>query len=354
MIKKNITGGGTASVRQSNFELLRLLCIFGIISMHAFGTVNGTVSGANLVFGVLINSIFNTCVSLFILISGYFGINGTVKKYLGLELEVWFYSVLGYIVVSVVQGHWDIGNLRRAVFPVFSERYWYITSYMLLLFFSKYINQIPEKLKKKDFENVLFLMLFVFSIVPTVVQYHVMGDGGKGFANMLLMYLIGRYIRLYWNEKPHSLKKTIALGAGVILLGFILNLVLTLVRGGKGVYAPFARDCSCIIIVASAAIFIVFKQIRMRSNTINQIAKHVVSVYLFEGGMRTFLNQFFDITLYADQWYLFAVLSVYVLVVMTGCMILDVIRSILMKPIEEKICLMGEEGFNLIMKGLKN
>ena len=319
--------------------------------MHTFGTVNGTVSGANLVFGVLINSIFNTCVSLFVLISGYFGINGTVKKYLKLELEVLFYSVFGYIVVSVVQGHWDFRNLGRAVLPVFSERYWYITSYMLLLFFSKYINQIPEKLKKKDFENLLLLMFCVFSVVPTVVQYHVMGDGGKGFANMLLMYFVGRYIRLYWNEEPHSLKKTIALGAGFILLGFILNLVLTLLRGGKGVYAPFARDCSCIIIIASVAIFMAFKKIGIRSNVINQIAKHVVSVYLFEGAMRTFFNQFFDITLYADKWYLFAVLSAYVLVVMAGCMFLDVIRSILAKPIENIICSVGEKGINRIMEG---
>ena len=88
----------------------------------------------------------------------------------------------------------------------------------------------------------------------------------------------------------------------------------------------------------------------MRSNVINQIAKHVVSVYLFEGAMRTFLNQFFDITLYADKWYLFAVLSVYVLVVMVGCMILDVIRSILAKPIENVICLAGEKGINRIME----
>ena len=168
---------------------------------------------------------------------------------------------------------------------------------------------------------------------------------------MLLMYFVGRYIRLYWNEELHSLKKTIALGAGVILLGFILNLVLTLLRGGKGVYAPFARDYSCIIIIASVAIFMAFKKIRMRSNVINQIAKHVVSVYLFEGAMRTFLNQFFDITLYADKWYFFAVLSVYVLVVMAGCMILDVIRSILAKPIENKICSAGEKGFNRIVEG---
>ena len=343
--------GGTDDSRQSNFELLRLLCIFGIVSMHTYGVFYSTATGFNLLYGVLINSLFNTGVSLFMLISGYFGVKSSFKKLLKLYLEVLFYSVLSSIIISMVTGDWNVKRLIKGFLPVSTNQYWFITSYILILIFSKYINQIPEKLKKKDFENLLILMFLVFSVVPTVVQYHVMGDGGKGFVNMLLMYFVGRYIRLYWKDEPHSQKKTIAFGSSVILLGFILNLVLTLLRGEKGVYAPFARDCSCIIIIASVAIFIAFKKIRIRSNVINQIAKHVVSVYLFEGAMRTFLNQFFDITLYADKWYLFAVLSAYVLVVMADCMFLDVIRSILAKPIENIICSAGEKGFEHIMEG---
>lgn len=320
--------------------------------MHTYGAFYSTATGFNLLYGVLINSLFNTGVSLFMLISGYFGVKSSFKKLLKLYLEVLFYSVLSSIIISMVTGDWNAKGLIKGFLPVSTNKYWFITSYILIVIFSKYINQIPEKLKKKDFENLLLLMFFVFSVVPTVVQYHVMGDGGKGFANMLLMYFVGQYIRLYWKEEPHSQKKTIALGGAVILLGFILNLLLTLVRGGKGVYAPFDRDCSCIIIIASVAIFMAFKKIRIRSNVINQIAKHVVSVYLFEGAMRTFFNQFFDITLYADKWYLFAVLSAYVLVVMAGCMFLDVIRSILAKPIENIICSVGEKGFDHIMKGI--
>lgn len=318
--------------------------------MHTYGAFYTTATGFNLLYGVLINSLFNTGVSLFMLISGYFGVKSSFRKLLKLYLEVLFYSVLSSIIISMVTGDWNAKGLIQGFLPVSTNKYWFITSYILIVIFSKYINRIPEKLEKKDFENLLLLMFFVFSVVPTVVQYHVMGDGGKGFANMLLMYFVGRYIRLYWREEPHSQKKTIAFGGAVILLGFILNLLLTLLRGGKGVYAPFARDCSCIIIIASVAIFMAFKKIRMRSNFINQIAKHVVSVYLFEGALRTYLNQFFDITLYTDKWYLFAVLSAYVLIVMAGCMFLDVIRSLLTKPIENMICLAGEKCINCIVE----
>ena len=319
--------------------------------MHSFGEFYSTATGFNLVYGVLINSLFNTGVSLFMLISGYFGVNGSVKKYLKLYLEVLFYSVLSSVIISMITGDWSIKVLIKTFFPVSSNKYWFITSYMLILIFSNYLNKIPEKLEKDEFKKLIFLMFLVFSVVPTVVQCHVMGDDGKGFANMLLMYFIGRYIRLYWNEEPRNPKKTIAIGFGVILLGFCLNLFLTLLRGGKGLYAPFARDYSCIIIIASVAIFIAFKSIKIRSIVINQIANHVVAVYLFEGAMRIFLGQFFDLTMYADKWYLFGAISVYVLVVMAGCMMLDAIRSMLAKPIEEMMCLVGEKSFYYIVAG---
>ena len=218
-----------------------------------------------------------------------------------------------------------------------SGKYWFITSYMLLLIFSAYINKIPEKLKKNDFEKFLLIMFLIFSLIPTIIQFHVMNDGGKGVANMLLMYLIGRYIRLYWNKKIQT-KKLILVGAGLILFGFALNMALSMLRGGKGVYAPFARDCSSIIILSSIIIFLVFKNLCFSSNVINLLAKHVVAVYLCEGAVRTFLSQLFDITIFSEKWYLFIVLAVYVLIVMLGCMILDTIRGFILNPIENKVC----------------
>ena len=136
----NKVGGGTANVRLSNFELLRLLCIFGIVCMHAFGSFRGTATGINLVYGVLINSIFNTGVSIFVLISGYFGISFSTNKYLKLELEVLLYSIVSVVSISAMQNSWNIKQIVKACMPVASGQYWYITSYMLLLIFSEYIN----------------------------------------------------------------------------------------------------------------------------------------------------------------------------------------------------------------------
>lgn len=342
-------GKGATYLRQSNFELLRLLCIYGIVSMHTYSVFYGTSTGVNLVYGVLINSLFNTGVSIFILISGYFGINGTIKKYIKLELEVLFYSLLSVVIISLVQNNWSLKDVIKACFPVASGEYWYITSYMLLMIFSPYVNKIPEKLEKKDFEKFLLIMFLVFSFAPTIIQFHVMNDGGKGFANMLLMYLIGRYIRLYYDTKIQIRKRLLLVGAGLIALGFAFNMLLTFFRGGKGVFAPFARDCSSIIILSSIVIFLIFKNFSFNSNIINAISKHVVAVYLFEGAIRTVFSQFFDITAMAEKWYLFALLEIYSLMVMIVCIIWDIIRGYMVKPIEDIVYLVGMKAYRLTL-----
>lgn len=169
------------------------------------------------------------CVSLFVLISGYFGINGSVKKYLKLELEVLFYSILSLLIMVGVQSNLNLKQIFQSVVPVMSGKYWYITTYMLL------------------------------------------------------MYWIGRYIRLYGAEQTNN-KKIAGIGVGAITLGFVLNMGLSM--RGKGVNAPFARDCSSIIVVGSVAVFLFFRNYTFTIKTINRIAKHVLAVYLLEASMR--------------------------------------------------------------------
>ena len=61
--------------RKSGIELLRILCMFGIVYMHTFGSMLETVHGGNMALAVFENALFNCGVSCFVLISGYFGIN---------------------------------------------------------------------------------------------------------------------------------------------------------------------------------------------------------------------------------------------------------------------------------------
>ncbi len=183
--------------RNSGVELLRIICMFGIIFMHTFGIFYDEVSGIYLMAGIAINSLFNMGVSVFMLISGYYEIHFSLKKLVRLESTVLFYSVCGMLLQGAVCGEWSAGAVVKAFFPISTRHYWYMSVYMILFVFSGYINGILDKINKKTFLTVIGLMLLFFSVMPTFTYFEIMGDNGKGVANMLLMYLIGRYIRIY-------------------------------------------------------------------------------------------------------------------------------------------------------------
>lgn len=93
--------------RNSSIELLRLLAIFGIVVMHVNGSVlNGGNGGLclNSVWLQLENSIFNCGVTIFILISGYYGIRRNSGKILVLEGSALFYSLVGVILAFLKNG----------------------------------------------------------------------------------------------------------------------------------------------------------------------------------------------------------------------------------------------------------
>ena len=43
-----------------------------------------------------------------------------------------------------------------------------MTCYIVLMLLAPYINQIPEKMEKKEFEKLLLLCATVFSVIPSI------------------------------------------------------------------------------------------------------------------------------------------------------------------------------------------
>lgn len=336
----------TVSTRESNFELLRILCIFGIVSMHTFGQFYNECVGINLIYGLLINSFFNTGVTLFILISGYFGIRGTVKKAIGLEITVICYSVLATLIHGILIDTWSIQNIVKSFLPLYTNKYWFMTSYMLLLIFSNYINKAIDNLEKVDFQKILILMLIMFSIVPSIIQMDILGDSGKGPLNMLLAYMIGRYLKLY--GKTYKSRILFSIGLVVLLLEFVLNYGLSMLKGGVGVYAPFARDSSIFIVGLSVIIFMLFSNLKFKSLFINNLAKHVVAVYLLEGSVREMFNKFINLSQYANQWYLFIIISLYVICVMICSIFVDIIKNLLLHKVEDNISIKATKAVQIM------
>lgn len=313
--------------RSSNFELLRLLCIFGILVMHTFAGIDTTVSTQNLLLQVFCNSLFNTGVTCFVLISGYFGIRFDLAKLVRLDLMIIFFTLAGNLLL----GDFGIKTLIKSCIPVISRQYWFISCYFVLCILAPYLNQIPEKMKKEQFRTLLLVFLLIFSVIPTVTTYDIMQDAGKGLADFVMIYLIGRYLALYCSG-PLRIRRLLAgivLSVGII---FAADGARSLASGV--IYTTFARDCSVFIISASVLLLLLFQELRFKNGVINRAAGNVLAVYVLDGFLRAFLNRYIDWELYAGKWYLIFLVFAYVLAVMLAAILANELRKFTIGRVE--------------------
>ena len=193
--------------RNSGLELLRILCIWGILCMHLSGTYTLSTNLPTLVTLNVINSLFNICVTCFVLISGYFSITLKWDKLFSLWCIVIFYSLADAAISYSIGTPLTLTELFKSVFPSITGKYWFFTTYMLLAILSPYINKIPQILPQKQFKNLLLLLVAIFYLLPTFFYFEIIKDNGKGPVCMLIVYLIGRYIALYAKRPPQSEKQ---------------------------------------------------------------------------------------------------------------------------------------------------
>lgn len=310
--------------RNSSIEMLRILAMLGIVIMHTNGAVMEHASGTGFAWTQIENGIFNAGVSIFVLISGYFGIRRSTQKLIELESTVILYAVLSALV-GCYFGKASILSIIKAFIPVSTNCYWFISCYILLMIFSPYINRAIDSMSELQHRQLLLLMSAVFLVAPTVIYYSVLGGGGKNVINMLLLYFLGSYIRKYSLDERFDKKSLLKILIATTALNVLLNSLISIATGGKP-HIPFARDCSVFIVIEATVLMMFFMKVEFHSNFINRVAKHVFAVYLFEGALRQIVqNIVFDYSIYEGEWYWPLVNIAVALIAMVGCMSIDVL-----------------------------
>ncbi|MBS5141811.1 MAG: acyltransferase family protein [Firmicutes bacterium] len=173
--------------RNSSIELLRILAIFGIVVMHTNAAVMKECYGINQIWTQIENGVFNVGVSVFVLISGFYGIRRNKNKIVTLWTTVAFYSVVSAMVGYVLMGE-SVKSLLTAAIPISTNRYWFISCYIILMLFAPYINRFIESTSQPHFTRLLVLMSVVFLVSPTVLYYSVLG-GQKHCEYVVALFL---------------------------------------------------------------------------------------------------------------------------------------------------------------------
>ncbi len=342
--------------RESNIELLRLV-VMAMIVLHHF-IFHGLGLYRFLQFGdaaimdatdtryALVADSFLICgVNVFVLISGWFSIKLKAKGFVKLFAICSFFAVLGYAIYLAKGG--DGGGyfieflkfIKRGLFVISSRTWWFIQLYFILMFLSGPINKYIEVASRKSLLLTIIVFLFLNVYLGWIQGVEFVRDGYNLF-NFIMLYLIGRYLRLYWKNDYKAYKD---------LLVFIVASVATaatallLDRIGGNVYMALSYN-SPFIIIGAISLLLLFSKMHFISRVINYLAASSLAIYLFQEGC-------FNCYRYIKQMYIagvgighFVIMILFFFILsMLVPIVIDKLRLLIFGRLEEKATMVIDE-----------
>lgn len=232
--------------RNPNIEFLRIISMVMIIFLHALGKGNLLVNlsdspSVNGVIAWVLEALSISAVNIFILISGYFLIDGKfkLKRLIELVCEVLFYSVLS-LVICLAAGI-DMGMeiniyfILQTIFPVHMDVFWFITSYLVIYILQPVISAGVKSLSQKHFGLMLIILLIYECIFKTVLPVSLSEDeAGYNVLWFLIVFLIGAYFKLYGFKHIRKTGTGWILYFGATFLALIENIVIDFIIAKTG------------------------------------------------------------------------------------------------------------------------
>lgn len=283
-------------------------------------------------------------VNCFVLITGYFMVRKRfkVESLVRLLFQTWFYSYLILIIFLLFDPSLvNVKVLKKALFPVCTGEYWFVTCYAALFVLSPIMNRLYHSLSPKYLSRAMALGMVLFSLIPTVTASDALESNLLWFG---YLYLLGGWIRDQIDNleqsclaDPIALTRkagpSVTLGASLLFIWGTIA-VLHWAKGALGfnLIGPryFTMQYSLPILFASVSLFCIFEKSSLRdSKWINALAAAALGVYLIHDNplIRSWLWPHFS-QLY-DTGFLFVIVYAVIIAIFVYliCAIADIARA---------------------------
>ena len=273
--------------RNSNLELLRIISMCGIISLHYFGmggvVQNNTFPGLPWFFTHVINSFAVPLVNGFVLITGYFMIDTnkfSLRKTIDCLIITALYGGLSYLIALCTGNNsFSIGGVIEAIFPFIIGKRWFVQTYIILILFAPFVNKVLRSLTCLQYKILLAVQLSIFCVWYSVGLNAPLLDDGYGIINFITLYMIGGFIR--YNKEEKVLNWNMKGYVGVYAICAIVTFVLSYFINPYG-YAFITN------IIGASAIFIFFLKWDLGTKTlINKVSLATFDVYFVHSDFNT-------------------------------------------------------------------
>ena len=303
--------------RMANFELLRILAMLMVITMH-FLSRTGALPSAEMLsspdvssfeglftarqtLALLLESFCIVAVNVYVLISGYFLSEAgfSLKRLLRLLAQILFYAllippVLAAVGLLPVSEAFNIYHIWSCLFPVQSGHYWFATAYVVMILFSPVLNAAVRSLTRSQLKAVIGGLLVFFCLGKSLSVFLFASDRyGYDFGWFCCLYLIAAYLRRYGSARLNGRKRC----ASVYLLSCLgiaalesVCLLLFRKTGALEYYSTVPFHYNFILSLTGAlALFMFFAKTRLpggkRTELICRISPAMFGVYLLHEHM---------------------------------------------------------------------
>lgn len=290
-------------LRNSNFELLRIISMLFIILYHII--VHGHViencgnNGIKLIV-LFIEYLTLVHVNSFVLVSGYFQSESKFKssKVWQLINSSWFYRIVIIVFLSSF-GYLSLSKIQffKETFILDFYNYWFIKCYIILYCLSPFINKLINNLERGEYFRLILVLSVIFSIIPFITGGKAFENSGFTLYNFVYLYIIGGYLRKYSLKDCYLFRRCSKQLLQLILLfiffaSLAINICLLItaneIKSYNSFFYEFAQNIitmsslysNPLVIIQSIAFFCLFETFNIKSNIINKISSLTFGIYL--------------------------------------------------------------------------
>lgn len=275
--------------RESNIELLRIICMMLIIAHHTVlhgGGINMEFC-ANKWFAIFLVPGGKICFNTFLAISMWFLVDQQFKaeRFIKLWLETLFYSVLISYVAYLFGVAFTSKDIFSIFLPITGNVHGFAAAYLIVYALIPFLNLVARKINKTQLKFLLFV-LFTANVFSLIIGNYTM-HFQKIYSNVgfwIFCYFLSLYLKKY---PPAFLTRQ-----SILIFIFVSCwLVLVGLYAGKALYpnnefikylfSISTSHTAVVCIIGGYSLFFIFKNIKLPyCSVVNLFAKTTFAVLM--------------------------------------------------------------------------
>lgn len=195
--------------RRLGIDILKIIATLMVVVLHVNGFLMDIVSleifsFSSLFVWHLTEAFAYPAIHLFVMITIYLLIDKKNCSILKSGIHSWILTfiicILGLLAAVAFRVPFGLRELFSSIFPFIGRAYWYVSDFLILLFFIPLLNKVIENISMKKLKYLIIIMFILISIFPTFLSMFNWTQDYSNIGLFVFLYFIVGLIKRYENN----------------------------------------------------------------------------------------------------------------------------------------------------------